>query len=101
MSVVMETCSDWLVLFQDGEVQDGSELIGPAEPFSDFLADSLSDCSAEGEGEWLQKCQSRYCPGIKHSESKCYGDAKGQRSRHATLGYITCCMHVVSVMFHI
>ncbi|XP_031437558.1 ribosomal protein S6 kinase delta-1 isoform X2 [Clupea harengus] len=33
--------------FKDGEVQDGSELIGPAEPFSDFLADSLSDCSAE------------------------------------------------------
>uniref|UniRef100_A0A3B4D2I0 Ribosomal protein S6 kinase delta-1 n=1 Tax=Pygocentrus nattereri TaxID=42514 RepID=A0A3B4D2I0_PYGNA len=34
--------------FKDGEVQDGSELIGPAEPFSDFLADSLSDCSSEG-----------------------------------------------------
>ncbi|XP_062406597.1 ribosomal protein S6 kinase delta-1 [Sardina pilchardus] len=33
--------------FKDGEVQDGSELIGPAEPFSDFLADSLSDCSSE------------------------------------------------------
>ncbi|KAL2082178.1 hypothetical protein ACEWY4_021996 [Coilia grayii] len=33
--------------FKDGEVQDGSELIGPAEPFSDFLADSLSNCSSE------------------------------------------------------
>ncbi|XP_033859131.2 ribosomal protein S6 kinase delta-1-like isoform X1 [Acipenser ruthenus] len=33
--------------FKDGEVHDGSELIGPAEPFSDFLADSLSDCSSE------------------------------------------------------
>ncbi|KAL7888966.1 hypothetical protein AOLI_G00039400 [Acnodon oligacanthus] len=33
--------------FKDGEVQDGSELIGPAEPFSDFLTDSLSDCSSE------------------------------------------------------
>uniref|UniRef100_A0A4W4EBU5 Ribosomal protein S6 kinase polypeptide 1 n=1 Tax=Electrophorus electricus TaxID=8005 RepID=A0A4W4EBU5_ELEEL len=34
--------------FKDGEVQDGSELIGPAEPFSDFLADSLSDSSSDG-----------------------------------------------------
>ncbi|XP_068199080.1 ribosomal protein S6 kinase delta-1 [Antennarius striatus] len=33
--------------FQGGEVHDGSELIGPAEPFSDFLADSLSDCSSD------------------------------------------------------
>ncbi|XP_035384730.1 ribosomal protein S6 kinase delta-1 isoform X6 [Electrophorus electricus] len=33
--------------FKDGEVQDGSELIGPAEPFSDFLADSLSDSSSD------------------------------------------------------
>uniref|UniRef100_A0AAQ5XY55 Ribosomal protein S6 kinase polypeptide 1 n=1 Tax=Amphiprion ocellaris TaxID=80972 RepID=A0AAQ5XY55_AMPOC len=34
--------------FKGGEVHDGSELIGPAEPFSDFLADSLSDCSSDG-----------------------------------------------------
>ncbi|XP_061098309.1 ribosomal protein S6 kinase delta-1 isoform X1 [Conger conger] len=33
--------------FKGGEVHDGSELIGPAESFSDFLADSLSDCSSE------------------------------------------------------
>ncbi|XP_029281043.1 ribosomal protein S6 kinase delta-1 isoform X2 [Cottoperca gobio] len=33
--------------FKGGEVHDGSELIGPAEPFSDFLADSLSDCSSD------------------------------------------------------
>ncbi|MFT7810655.1 ribosomal protein S6 kinase delta-1-like [Arapaima gigas] len=33
--------------FKGGEVHDGSELIGPAEPFLDFLADSLSDCSSE------------------------------------------------------
>ncbi|XP_033873754.3 ribosomal protein S6 kinase delta-1-like isoform X1 [Acipenser ruthenus] len=33
--------------FKDGEFHDGSELIGPAEPFFDFLADSLSDCSSE------------------------------------------------------
>ncbi|KAF3849859.1 hypothetical protein F7725_019578 [Dissostichus mawsoni] len=33
---------------EGGEVHDGSELIGPAEPFSDFLADSLSDCSSDG-----------------------------------------------------
>ncbi|XP_007230021.3 ribosomal protein S6 kinase delta-1 [Astyanax mexicanus] len=33
--------------FKDGEVQDGSDLIGPAEPFSDFLADSLSDSSSD------------------------------------------------------
>lgn len=35
-------------MFQGGEVHDGSELIGPAEPFSEFLADSLSDCSSDG-----------------------------------------------------
>ncbi|XP_056620164.1 LOW QUALITY PROTEIN: ribosomal protein S6 kinase delta-1 [Triplophysa dalaica] len=34
--------------FKGGEVQDCSELIGPAEPFFDYLADSLSVCSAEG-----------------------------------------------------
>uniref|UniRef100_A0A9J8BUA5 Ribosomal protein S6 kinase polypeptide 1 n=2 Tax=Cyprinus carpio TaxID=7962 RepID=A0A9J8BUA5_CYPCA len=34
--------------FKGGEVQDSSELIGPAEPFSDFLADSLLDSSSEG-----------------------------------------------------
>ncbi|XP_072558589.1 ribosomal protein S6 kinase delta-1 isoform X1 [Paramormyrops kingsleyae] len=33
--------------FKGGEVHDGSELIGPPEPLSDFLADSLSDCSSE------------------------------------------------------
>ncbi|XP_041108632.1 ribosomal protein S6 kinase delta-1-like isoform X2 [Polyodon spathula] len=33
--------------FKGGEVHDGSELIGPAEPFFDFVADSLSDCSSE------------------------------------------------------
>ncbi|CDQ65208.1 unnamed protein product [Oncorhynchus mykiss] len=33
--------------FKGGEVSDGSELIGPAEPFLDFLADSLSDCGSE------------------------------------------------------
>lgn len=38
----------FLILFKGGEVHDGSELIGPAEPFSDFLADSLSDCSSDG-----------------------------------------------------
>ncbi|XP_057208154.1 ribosomal protein S6 kinase delta-1 isoform X2 [Triplophysa rosa] len=34
--------------FKGGEVQDCSELIGPAEPFFDYLADSLSVGSAEG-----------------------------------------------------
>ncbi|XP_075060339.1 ribosomal protein S6 kinase delta-1 isoform X2 [Mixophyes fleayi] len=34
--------------FKGGEVHDGSDLIGPAEPFGDF-PDSLSDCSSEGE----------------------------------------------------
>ncbi|XP_053737542.1 ribosomal protein S6 kinase delta-1 isoform X4 [Synchiropus splendidus] len=33
--------------FKGGKVHDGSELIGPAEPFLDFLADSISDCSSE------------------------------------------------------
>ncbi|XP_036405717.1 ribosomal protein S6 kinase delta-1 [Megalops cyprinoides] len=33
--------------FKGGEVHDGSELIGPPEPLSDFLTDSLSDCSSE------------------------------------------------------
>lgn len=37
--------------FKGGEVQDGSELIGPAEPYSDFLFDSLSDCSSEVQKE--------------------------------------------------
>ncbi|XP_068089051.1 ribosomal protein S6 kinase delta-1 isoform X2 [Hyperolius riggenbachi] len=32
--------------FKGGEVHDGSDLIGPAEPFVDF-PDSLSDCSSE------------------------------------------------------
>ncbi|XP_048062932.1 LOW QUALITY PROTEIN: ribosomal protein S6 kinase delta-1 [Megalobrama amblycephala] len=35
--------------FKGGEVQDSSELIGPAEPFSDFLADSVLDSSSEGK----------------------------------------------------
>ncbi|NWX45088.1 KS6C1 kinase, partial [Steatornis caripensis] len=34
--------------FKDGEVHDGSELIGPVEPLSDSLTDNLSDCSSEG-----------------------------------------------------
>ncbi|KYO43619.1 ribosomal protein S6 kinase delta-1 isoform D [Alligator mississippiensis] len=33
--------------FKGGEVHDGSELIGPVEPLSDSLIDSLSDCSSE------------------------------------------------------
>nr|XP_057913199.1 ribosomal protein S6 kinase delta-1 isoform X2 [Doryrhamphus excisus] len=33
--------------FKGGEVHDSSELIGPVEPFFDFLADSLSDCSSD------------------------------------------------------
>ncbi|XP_077566883.1 ribosomal protein S6 kinase delta-1 [Stigmatopora nigra] len=33
--------------FKGGKVHDGSELIGPSEPFSDFLADSLSDSSSD------------------------------------------------------
>lgn len=37
-----------LYLLKGGDVHDGSELIGPAESFSDFLADSLSDCSSDG-----------------------------------------------------
>ncbi|XP_051954546.1 ribosomal protein S6 kinase delta-1 isoform X7 [Xyrauchen texanus] len=35
--------------FKGGKVQDCSELIGPVEPFCDFLADSLLDSSSEGE----------------------------------------------------
>ncbi|XP_020782721.2 ribosomal protein S6 kinase delta-1 isoform X1 [Boleophthalmus pectinirostris] len=33
--------------FKGGEVHDGSELIGPAEPLSDLLTDTLSDCSSD------------------------------------------------------
>uniref|UniRef100_A0A8D0HT52 Ribosomal protein S6 kinase C1 n=1 Tax=Sphenodon punctatus TaxID=8508 RepID=A0A8D0HT52_SPHPU len=33
--------------FKGGEVHDGSELIGPAEPLSGSLVDSLSDCGSE------------------------------------------------------
>lgn len=36
------------ICIKGGDVHDGSELIGPAESFSDFLADSLSDCSSDG-----------------------------------------------------
>lgn len=36
-------------LIKGGEIHDGSELIGPAEPLADFLADSLSDCSSDGK----------------------------------------------------
>ncbi|KAM4695147.1 ribosomal protein S6 kinase delta-1 [Discoglossus pictus] len=32
--------------FKGGEVHDGSDLIGPAEPYTDYFADSLSDCSS-------------------------------------------------------
>lgn len=38
-------------LFKGGEIHDGSELIGPAEPHADFLADSVSDCSSDGKYE--------------------------------------------------
>ncbi|MEE6473962.1 hypothetical protein FKM82_010227, partial [Ascaphus truei] len=31
--------------FKGGDVHDGSDLIGPAEPFTDSFTDSLSDCS--------------------------------------------------------
>lgn len=36
-------------LSKGGEIHDGSELIGPAEPYADFLADSVSDCSSDGK----------------------------------------------------
>ncbi|CAL1586435.1 unnamed protein product [Knipowitschia caucasica] len=35
-----------LEFFKGGEVHDSSELIGPAEPLSDLLGDTLSDCSS-------------------------------------------------------
>ncbi|XP_054837748.1 ribosomal protein S6 kinase delta-1 isoform X1 [Eublepharis macularius] len=35
--------------FKDGEVHDGSELIGPAEPLWDSLTDSVSVCSSEAQ----------------------------------------------------
>ncbi|XP_028295641.1 ribosomal protein S6 kinase delta-1 isoform X2 [Gouania willdenowi] len=37
--------------FKGGDFHDGSELIGPAEPFSEFLAESLSDCSSDIQRE--------------------------------------------------
>uniref|UniRef100_A0A9J8A7L6 Ribosomal protein S6 kinase polypeptide 1 n=2 Tax=Cyprinus carpio TaxID=7962 RepID=A0A9J8A7L6_CYPCA len=45
--------------FKGGEVQDSSELIGPAEPFSDFLADSLLDSSSEGK--FIHKVSNSRC----------------------------------------
>lgn len=36
-------------LSKGGDIHDGSELIGPAEPHADFLADSISDCSSDGK----------------------------------------------------
>eukprot|EP00062_Callorhinchus_milii_P019241 gi/632973606/ref/XP_007903234.1/ PREDICTED: ribosomal protein S6 kinase delta-1 [Callorhinchus milii] len=38
--------------FKDGEVHDGSELIGPVEPSSESLIDSLSDGSTEARKEF-------------------------------------------------
>lgn len=38
-----------LTLIKGGEIHDGSELIGPAEPLADSLADSLSDGSSDGK----------------------------------------------------
>ncbi|XP_034017522.1 ribosomal protein S6 kinase delta-1 [Thalassophryne amazonica] len=35
--------------FKGGDVHDGSELIGPAEPFSEFLAETWSDCSSDAQ----------------------------------------------------
>uniref|UniRef100_A0A670ZB02 Ribosomal protein S6 kinase delta-1 n=1 Tax=Pseudonaja textilis TaxID=8673 RepID=A0A670ZB02_PSETE len=52
--------------FKDGEVHDGSELIGPAEPLVDSLTDSLSTCSSEG---WLSLLT--FCNLILTSISSC------------------------------
>ncbi|XP_070590533.1 ribosomal protein S6 kinase delta-1 isoform X3 [Erythrolamprus reginae] len=41
--------------FKDGEVHDGSELIGPAEPLVDSLTDSLSTCSSEARRDVLDE----------------------------------------------
>ncbi|XP_058021359.1 ribosomal protein S6 kinase delta-1 isoform X2 [Ahaetulla prasina] len=41
--------------FKDGEVHDGSELIGPAEPLVDSLTDSLSTCSSEARKDVLDE----------------------------------------------
>jgi len=34
--------------FKGGIINDGSELIGPAEAYSDSLVDSFPECSTEG-----------------------------------------------------
>ncbi|XP_075781294.1 ribosomal protein S6 kinase delta-1 isoform X2 [Pelodiscus sinensis] len=54
--------------FKGGEVHDGSELIGPVEPLSDSLIDSLSDCSSE-----VQKDLSRLDDVTLTSQSECGG----------------------------
>lgn len=51
----------FVIIFQGGEVHDGSELIGPAESFSDFLADSLSDCSSDGKIKRNKTLPQIYC----------------------------------------
>ncbi|XP_067421080.1 ribosomal protein S6 kinase delta-1 isoform X2 [Emydura macquarii macquarii] len=54
--------------FKGGEVHDGSELIGPVEPLSDSLIDSLSDCSSE-----VQKDLSGLDDVTLTSQSECGG----------------------------
>ncbi|KAJ8009679.1 hypothetical protein DPEC_G00094010 [Dallia pectoralis] len=59
--------------FKGGEVSDSSELIGPVEPFLDFLADSLSDCGSEiqrgsGADDLTFTSQSEY--GVLSSDSE-------------------------------
>ncbi|KAM9154372.1 ribosomal protein S6 kinase delta-1 [Pangshura tecta] len=54
--------------FKGGEVHDGSELIGPVEPLSDSLIDSLSDCSSE-----VQKDLSGLDDVMLTSQSECGG----------------------------
>ncbi|XP_035000049.2 ribosomal protein S6 kinase delta-1 isoform X3 [Hippoglossus stenolepis] len=82
--------------FKGGEVHDGSELIGPAEPFSDFLADSLSDCSSDGEAsptrrEAVKKKTADYLMRAEQISSQHLRSNMGQGSTQTVALGAQCC----------
>lgn len=62
-------------LFKGGEIHEGSELIGPAEPHADFLADSVSDCSSDGKYDFffINKSFDKMIYVFSESVPECFG----------------------------
>ncbi|XP_055495734.1 ribosomal protein S6 kinase delta-1 isoform X5 [Leucoraja erinacea] len=58
--------------FKDGEVHDGSELIGPVDPSSESLNDSLSDGSSEARRDFFDDV-------TLSSQSECGGESSPSR----------------------